>query len=323
VSAQARVYAIVAAAAAVVAGATVGVVLLQTRGETTRAAGAVTKPRPGAPPLLFDFGLRQDDESAALTRGATLLASGRRRQAAAIFDRYHSLEAQIGAAFARWPDDGLDTLKGLVASHPQSAVAELHLGLALFWSGRVADAVTTLERVDTSFPDAPEAVEAENILYAKDAQNLPFLVLPIGLPSAPTLAAQVRLLARRARRPDAAAKLRYGLVLWNLRRRVSAERQFEAAAALAPHDPVARTAAAVGVFTKRAPVRAFARLGPLTGAFPHASVVRFHLGVLLLWTGRVKQGIGQLRLAMAEQPRSLYAKEARRLLSKLPNSGTK
>jgi hypothetical protein len=65
---------------------------------------------------------------------------------------------------------------------------------------------------------------------------------------------------------------------------VSAERQFAAAAKLAPNNPVARTAAAVGAFTKRAPVRAFGLLGPLTAEFPHAAVVRFHLAILLVWT---------------------------------------
>jgi len=52
------------------------------------------------------------------------------------------------------------------------------------------------------------------------------------------------------------AKLRYGLALWQLSA-VSAERQFDAAARLAPHDPVVQTAAAVGAFTKRSPVHAF------------------------------------------------------------------
>src|SRR5882672_5262435 len=131
-SARTRVFTVVALAAAAAVAGTVGVTLLQTRGETTTAPGAVTKPRAGTPPLILNFGVREDPEARALYRAQSLYAKGRRAEAARIFGRYHSLEAQIGAAFAGWPDGGLDELKRLVASHPQSSLAELHLGWA-FW----------------------------------------------------------------------------------------------------------------------------------------------------------------------------------------------
>jgi len=135
--------------------------------------------------------------------------------------------------------------------------------------------------------------------------------------------AQLRLLRREAARPDPRAKLLYGLALWSLRHPLSAERQFAAAARLAPDDPVARTAAAVGAFSKAHPVRAFGRLGPLTAVFPRAAVVRFHLGLLLLWTGERRKAVTQLRLAIADGPQSVYAKEARVLLANLVKNGTK
>jgi Flp pilus assembly protein TadD len=119
------------------------------------------------------------------------------------------------------------------------------------------------------------------------------------------------------------AKLLYGSALWSLEHPVSAERQFEAAAKLAPHDPVARTAAAVGMYTKADPVKAFSHLGPLTGVFPRAAVVRFHLGLLLLWSGQRQKAVEQLRLAAAEEPGSSYAQDARRLLSRLPGTRSK
>jgi tetratricopeptide (TPR) repeat protein len=322
-TARTRVLATVAAAAAVVVAATVTVTWLQSRGDTRTPAGAVGKPRVGRPPLTFDFGVRDDVEARALTTGAQLLAKGDPAKALAIFGRYHSLDAKIGAAFARWPDHGLDTVKGLVASHPTSAAAQLHLGWALLWSGRNADAAAQFERVDREFPDAPEAVTAEDVLYPKMAPNLPYLVLGVALPSAPTAAAQLRLAAREARGGGVDAKLRYGLALWSLRRRVSAERQFQAAANLAPRDPVARTAAAVGAFTKRSPVQAFGLLGPLTGLFPRAAVVRLHLGILLLWTGQLGKAKKELRLAVLYEPGSPWATTARQLLSAIPNNGTK
>jgi predicted Zn-dependent protease len=318
-----RVVLVVVLAALVAAGAVVGGTLLQTRGETTTVKGAVTTPQPGTPPVFFDFGVRSDAEARRLSQAAELLNARHVAAARAIFERYHSLQARIGLAFANWPDNGLATLRTLAAQNPKSPVAAYHLGWALYWSGRVADAVATWKTVETRFPDSPESVEAENQLYPSDKAGLPDLVLPFALPRAASRAAQLRVLAAAARKADATAKLRYGEFLWLLWRRVSAERQFAAAAALAPHNPYARTAAAVGLFTKRAPVRAFSRLGPLTAVFPHAPVVRFELGLLLISTAQPAKGLAQLRLAAAEGPRSYYAKEVRALLSRLGKHGTK
>jgi len=70
-------------------------------------------------------------------------------------------------------------------------------------------------------------------------------------------------------------------------------------------------------------VAAFGRLGPLTGRFPRAAVVRFHLGVLLIWTREVARGKKQLAYAVRYEPHSPWAKAARELLSALPKDGTK
>jgi tetratricopeptide (TPR) repeat protein len=316
-SPRARVFAAVGAAAVAVAGATVGIAWLQARGPSTNAV----HPRAGVPPLFFDFGVRDDAEARALARGAQLLKSGKRAEAAAVFGRYHSLQAEIGQTFANWPD--LSAVEQLAAHHEGSAVMRLHLGLALLWAGRGNDALTTLQEVGSRFPDSQSAVDAEDLLYARDIPGLPYIIIQATIPSAPTLAKQVELAARAASRPDAQAKLAYGLMLWRLDRRVSARREFEAAARLAPRDPAVLTALGVSRFTKANPTPAFASLGPLTGRFPDAAVVRFHLGLLLLWTRQVGKGTKQLRLVAASQPDSLYGKEARKLLSALVPNGTK
>jgi Flp pilus assembly protein TadD len=156
--------------------------------------------------------------------------------------------------------------------------------------------------------------------------GLPYIVTglrpPAALEQLPA-AQELRELARLAKGRDANAKLVYGVALWNLRRPVSAERQFQAAAKLAPDDPAARTAAAVGAFSKEDPVRAFGRLGPLTAVFPKAPVVRFHLGLLLLWTKQVEKARAQLRLVIARDPSSEYAKQAKTLITALSSGGTK
>ncbi|HEY3578545.1 MAG TPA: hypothetical protein VGK68_11250 [Gaiellaceae bacterium] len=326
-----RVVVIVALAALIAAAGVVGVTLLQTRGEHTTIPGAVTTPQPGDPPLRLDFGLDTSAEVRALTQAQSLYNANHVAQAAAIFARYHSLEAQIGSAFASWDENGLARMQSLAAAHPASSVALLHLGIADFWAGQNADAVSAWERAAKVGADSPSGVRAEDFLHPtlrgnKQIPGLPFVVLDF---SAPRRIAelsgtqQLAALARAAAKPDARAKLLYGSALWSLERPVSAERQFEAAAKLAPHDPVARTAAAVGAFTKANPVKAFSRLGPLTGVFPTAAVVRFHLGLLLLWSGERKKAVEQLKLAATEQPRSSYAEDAKRLLSRLPGTRSK
>ena len=104
---------------------------------------------------------------------------------------------------------------------------------------------------------------------------------------------------------------------------MSAERLFARAARLAPDDPDARVAAAVGLYDKDDPSRAFARLGPLVRRFPHAQTVRFHLGLLSIWLGAFGQARKELRLALAENEKSNYGKEARLLLRRLENVRTK
>jgi hypothetical protein len=203
----------------------------------------------------------------------------------------------------------------------------LHLGLADYWAGRNADAVGAWERTAKVGADSPYGVKAEDLLHpSMRIPGLPYLLLAYKPPPAiAKLPAQQELaaLARAARRPNVRAKLLYGLALWGLEHPFSAERQFEAAARLSPSDPAARTAAAVGAFTKADPAKAFGRLGPLTAVFPRSSLVRLQLGLLLLWTGEQQKAVAQLRLAAKAEPGSPYSKDAQALLSRLPGSRSK
>jgi tetratricopeptide (TPR) repeat protein len=282
--------AIVAVAAAVAAGAVVGVTLLQTRGETSG-----TTVRKGFPPLDLPA-----------SRALTLYNAGKHAQAEALFARSHALPDEIGAAFARWPHGTLDDMHRIVAANPESGLAELHLGLAEYWSGRDADAESAFTRAAKVEPDSPAAIAALDFLHPNVAPGLPPIVYDTaGVPAA----------ARR--------KLVTGVQLWSLERPVSARRAFAAALALAPDDPVVRTAAAVATFSPAKPLAPFPKLGPLTAAFPKAAVVRFHLGELLLWTRQVKKGEAQLRLAVSTQPGSVYAQAAEKILGLLGKDGTK
>lgn len=286
--------AVVSAAAVVAVGATVGGTILQTRGESSG-----TTARNGAPPLELSV-------TGPLAQALGLYRRGKRSEAGAIFDRYHTLPAEIGSAFSRWPHGSLDAMKKLVAANPRSALAELHLGLAYYWSGRDADAASSWKQAAAVEPDTPYAISALDLLHPNVAPNLPPLV------------ADVASVPRAAR-----AGLERGIVLWNREHPVSARRALDAALALAPRDPVVQTAAAVALFSPAHPLLPFPKLGPLTGRYPKAAVVRLHLGLLLLWTKQVKKGETQLRLAVSEAPRSIYAKTAKQILQALATDGTK
>ncbi|MDQ3823583.1 MAG: hypothetical protein M3321_10125, partial [Actinomycetota bacterium] len=129
---RARVTAIVASIAATAAVVTVGATILASS-DTEEPAAASPAPRPGAPPVLLDLGVRDDPEARALRRAETLHRQGRRREAARIFERFDSVEADVGAAVAAWPDGTVERLEALVRRHPASAVVRLHLGYARFW----------------------------------------------------------------------------------------------------------------------------------------------------------------------------------------------
>src|SRR5204863_2699065 len=122
----------------------------------------------------------------------------------------------------------------------------------------------------------------------------------------------------RAAQGGVRAKLLYGSALQRLGRPVSAEREFAAAARVAPDDAEAQTAAAVGLFSKARPALAFSRLGPLAPRFPRSQTVRFHLGELLLWIGQLDKARQELRLARREGPSTPLGRTAAEFLDKLP-----
>ena len=309
--------AVVVAAAVVAAGAAVGVSMLQSPGGKSAAA---TTQRKGLPPLELDLGVRTDAEAVALRRASTLYTKGDAAAAARIFDRYRSLEAQLGAAFAAWPRGSLDTLQRLAGEHPRNAEVLLNLGLARYWAGRDDDAVAAWRLAAASGPDTPSGVRANDLLHPGFPRGLPYVVTSYRPPAAVTRlppSRQLAALAHRAATGTYRDKLIYGIALQRLGHPLSAEREFAAAAALAPNDPEAQVAAAVGRFSKANPSLAFSKLGPLSQRFPHSPTVRFHLGLLLLWLGQLDRARAQLRLAVADGPHTVPGKEAERFLESL------
>jgi tetratricopeptide (TPR) repeat protein len=197
-------------------------------------------------------------------------------------------------------------LRALASRHPASSLVRLNLGLALYWRRDEAAALQAWRQAKHAQPDTPSAVRAGDLLHPDSPRGLPQFQ--------PSFARATTPLQRRLVR---------GVRLQQSERPVSAEREFAAAAAAAPLDPDAQVAAAVGLYDKDRPAVAFGRLGPLTRRFPHSQTVRFHLGLLSIWLGAFDQARRELKLAVADDPETEFAREARVLLNRLVNVRTK
>ena len=279
----------------------------------------------GEPPPLELGTLPSDDPQArALVAAAGAYEQGRLAEARRRFETIlasdpSSLEAAVGAAVSAWPDGTVERLRELVEEHPDSALVRLHLGLALHTEGHPEEAEAEWREAEKRDPDTPSALRAEDLLHPDMAPGRPFF-FPSKAPAPAldeelTAAEQLAELERRAESGDVDDLLAYGVALQRVGRPVSARAVFERALARAPEDLEAQVAGAVGRFDKDTPEAAFSRLGPLARDHPRAGVVRFHLGLLLLWIRAVDEARRQLELAA--ETRGFYARESRRLLSRI------
>ena len=302
-------------AAVVVAGAAV---LSADERDSGPASAVEPQPRQGFPPLALSLGVRDDEEARELRRATEIYEAGRRGEARRIFERFDSLEAKLGAAFADWPATE-DRIEQLGALYPRSALVQLHVGLARFWAG-TGGALSAWREARDVEPDTPYAVRADDLIHPDFAPGRPVFVpsFPYSIEGG-TPAEQLE--ALRADR-TAHGRILHGVALQRLGRSVSARRAFAEAVKLDPDGVDALVADAVGRYEKGDPAAAFSRLGPLTRRFPRAATVRFHLGVLLLWQRDVKEAKRQLRLAQQSEPGSRIAREAGRYLAELAKVGT-
>jgi tetratricopeptide (TPR) repeat protein len=328
VSPRTRIRLIVGVVALGAAGIAVGATLMGGGGRD-EAAGTQPKQR-GAPGLELSVLLRDDAEAKGLRQAERSYDSGNRAAARAQFTSLlekdpDSLEAAVGAAIAAWPDTTVLRLRQLAAEHPDSALVHLHLGLALYAAGDDRGAAAQWMQSLEVGPDTPSALRAEDLLHPDMAPGRPYFYPSV----APTLdlgnqsaAGQLEALRRQAAKGGVRANLLYGVALQRVGRSVSAREAFGRALELDPESLDAQVADAVGRFDKAAPAEAFSRLGPLAEAHPRSALVRFHLGLLLLWIRDVQGARRQLQRAADADRGGFYGKEARMLLSRLEAIGT-
>jgi tetratricopeptide (TPR) repeat protein len=312
-----RRIALLVVAVSIAGVAVVAAAVLSSDGDSAGAPQTTARGiREGRPPLSLALGLRSDPEARDLARGQALYARGDTGGAAALFAGHDSLEAKVGAAFASWPEGSLDRLEQLAKLYPGVAVVQLHLGLARLWANE-GDPAEPWRAALEAEPDTPYAVVAGNLLHPDLPRGLPAFIPSFNASQAITRLPPARQLAAlriAAAKGGVREKLLYGVGLQRVGRPVSAARVFDRAARQYRNDVEAQVAGAVGQFDKDAPERAFGRLGPLSRTYPDEPSVRFHLGVMLLWTGRVQGAERQFRLASRARPGSPLAVEAARYL---------
>ena len=287
---------------------------------------------PGEKPPVLELSvlLGDDSEAQALRAAERSYDSGRTDDARAQFaallrDHPESLEAAVGAAVSAWPDGTLERLRELEASHPDSALVHLHLGLALYAEGQQDEAAAEWREAVEVEPDSQSAVRAGDVLHPDMAPGLPSFFTTLEPPPGLTGKSpqeQLDGLEAAARGGGADQWILYGAALQRVGKPISARAAFDRALELAPDRLDAKVAAAVGRFDKDDPSAAFSRLGPLARDNPDSALVRFHLGVLLLWIRDVQDARAQLEKAAATMPVSLYSREAKSLLSRLEGIGT-
>lgn len=209
--------------------------------------------------------------------------------------------AAVRAALAQPPAAAARALEQLAYEAPDDPVVQFNYGTALYCAGFLADAVQAYRAAKTAGRDTYYEIQSDLLLH-------PQFFTKAGYP--PFLSESHDPLLVR------------GAILQRDGHQHSAERAWAKAARLRPRSDEAQVAAAVGLFDMDNLSASFSKLGPLTRRFPKSQSVRYHLGLLLAWTGQRDQAVTEFRLARSLGPKTTLGMEATKLLRGLVASGT-
>ena len=208
--------------------------------------------------------------------------------------------AAVRSALAKPPKQAAELLEPLSLRAPNDPVVQFNFGTALFCAGYVDDAEQAFRQAKKAGYDTYYEIQADTILHPQFFQQGYPIFEPQG--DDPLLI--------------------QGVVLQRRGKQHSAEQLYARAARLHPGDDEAQVAAAVGRFNEDNLSASFSRLGPLVKRFPHSQSVRFHLGLLLAWTGQRDQAVKEFRLARNLNPRSTLGRQSSTFLRGLVPGGT-
>jgi predicted Zn-dependent protease len=206
--------------------------------------------------------------------------------------------AAVRAAFSERGARAARALEPVAQSAPRDAVVQFNYGVALYCGGYVDEAAQAFRTAKSVGRDTIYEMRADEILHPQ------YFVPQDGLYPLFQQTRPNELLAR-------------GVVLQRQGHQHSAERLYERAAKEHPDDDEAQVAAAVGRFDEDNLVASFSRLGPLVQRFPNSVSVRFHLGLLLAWTGQRAQAVKEFRAAARLGPNTELGREANVFLKRL------
>ncbi|HEV7641380.1 MAG TPA: hypothetical protein VGO39_10980 [Gaiellaceae bacterium] len=210
--------------------------------------------------------------------------------------------AAVRAAFAQRPVAAARALEQLAFEAPKDPVVQFNYATALYCAGFIPDAVQAYRAAKTAGRDTYYEIQSDLLLH-------PQFFTQAGYP--PFLSETHDPL------------LVQGATLQRAGHQHSAERVWAKAARLHPGNDEAQVAAAVGLFDMDNLSASFSKLGPLVRRFPKSQSVRYHLGLLLAWTGQRDQSITEFRLARSRGPKTTLGIEAGKLLAGLVTGGTK
>ena len=212
--------------------------------------------------------------------------------------------ARIRAALALPAKRAAFALEPLEQDAPKDPAVQFNYGVALFCAGYLNEAGQAFRAAKTTGRDTLYEMRADEILHPQ------YFTPQDGL-------YPVFQLSR------ADALLEQGVLQQRLGHQHSAEKLFRRAARQRPGDDQAQVAAAVGLFDEDNLPASFSRLGPLVKRFPNSQSVRYHLGLLLAWTGQRDQAIVEFRLARSLGAQTSLGRQADVFLKGLVPNGTK
>jgi tetratricopeptide (TPR) repeat protein len=208
--------------------------------------------------------------------------------------------AAVKKALAEGSNRAARTLEALAAEQPNDPVVQFNYGTALYCAGFGVEAAQAYRKAKKAGRDTQYEVLSDNFLH-------PQYFNP-GYPQF-LYGGHDPLLVQ-------------GQIAQRNFHQETAERLWARAAELHPNDANAQVAAAVGRFDMDDLSASFSRLGPLVKRFPTSQTVRFHLGLLLAWTGQGELAVKEFRAARALGAKTTFGVEANAFLVRLENSGT-
>ena len=209
--------------------------------------------------------------------------------------------AAVRAAMKKPPRAAAHALETLAQENQGDPVVQFNFATELFCAGYVAEAEDAFRQAKKAGRNTFYEIQSDVILHPQFFSR----GYPVFEPLKPEALLVQGVLAQRQGHQHTAEKL------------------FAKAARLHPDDDEAQVAAAVGRFDMDNLSASFSRLGPLVRRFPQSQSVRYHLGLLLAWTGQRTQAVKEFRLARDLGPGTPLGKHARAFLAGLVTGGTK